>query len=374
MGSGQDVLYRLFDFNFNPLVIFAVAAAIPHSRKKLEQLSLAFLIIGAYLTINGALEYRGPHALVWPQYIVDPHVGIQFGRTRGSFGSSEILGQALTVCFLFYAHYTARARGVRQSVAGLIMVVATVVIYSTNTRTAWISFGVCLLCLAATRTPMKGVARLFIIVVLIGFFSGLTTHFSFWQPATLFTRRQNTIDYRRVNDLTTWAMGKANPVFGVGFGNFRNEWRQYFQPIPGVGIRDLEDGNHNTFLGIFAEIGLVGLIPFLLLFGLMFRTALTVYKDGERPEREFAMVFMLVVIVYIAGGMVGDYRSGAFFNTVLYLLFGTVQGIVAQGALASSRWQRLTASDFGTVRGIFAPVPGYARRPSGPAGAGRLAR
>src|SRR5262245_25958395 len=36
MGSGSDVLYRLFDFNYNPFILFILAKSIPHSRKKLE--------------------------------------------------------------------------------------------------------------------------------------------------------------------------------------------------------------------------------------------------------------------------------------------------------------------------------------------------
>jgi O-antigen ligase len=337
VGAGSSVLYRLVDFNYSPFIIFAVAMAIPHSRKKLEVVCFAFLAIGAYLTINGMFEYRGPHALVWPRYILDPHVGIQFERTRGSFGSSEILGQALTVCFLFYALYTTRVTGMKLYASMLLMLLTVVVIYATGTRTGWVSFGLCVACLAMTRSKMNRVARLFIVLVLLGFFGGLTTHFSFWEEATLFSRRQNTVDYRRVNDLTTLEMAKANPVFGIGFGNFRNQWREYFRPIPGTGIRDLADGNHNTFLGIFAEVGLLGLIPYLMLFGFMVKAALRVYRGGERREREFATVFLLVVLTYVAGGTVGDYRSGPFFNTVLFLLFGTVQGIPSLMAPALSR-------------------------------------
>src|SRR5437667_2502222 len=89
MGTGSRVFFSLFDFNYNPLTVFILAKSIPHGRKKLESLSFAFLAVGAYLAINGAFEHFGLEALLWPKYILDPHVGIQFGRTRASFASSE---------------------------------------------------------------------------------------------------------------------------------------------------------------------------------------------------------------------------------------------------------------------------------------------
>jgi O-antigen ligase len=361
MGTGSDVLYRLFDFNYNPFVIFLFAKNIPHSRHKLELLSLAVVTLGAYLAINGVFEYRGPQVLVWPKYILDPHAGIQFGRTRGSFGSSEILGQVLTVTFLFYSFYTTFATGMKLYASYLIMIVTPVVIYATNTRTGWISFGFCLVILAVTKTKMKRAARLFIAVVLLGFFGGVTTHFSFWENATLFSRRQNTVNYRRVNDLTTFEMGKVNPTFGIGFGNFKSQWRKYFQPIEGTGITDLEDGNHNTFLGLFAEVGLVGLIPYLVLFYYMFQAGLRVYRKGDVLDREFSLVFLLVVTVYILGGTVGDYRSGPFLNTVLYLLFGTVVGIEMRAELPTERLQAAAPAGAkpGSGRGFVTAGPGY---------------
>jgi hypothetical protein len=56
MGRGAVDYYRLFDFNYNPLIIFVLAKSIPHSQKKLESVSFAFLAVGAYLAINGVFE------------------------------------------------------------------------------------------------------------------------------------------------------------------------------------------------------------------------------------------------------------------------------------------------------------------------------
>jgi O-antigen ligase len=335
MGTGSEVLYRLFDFNYNPLIIFLLAKTIPYNRNNLEFLTRGFLVVGAYLAINGIFERFGPHALVWPRYILDSSIGIQFGRTRGSFASSEALGQALAVCFLFYAFYVTRVKGMKLFCAYLLILVTSVVIYATNQRAAWISFGLCLIVLGTTKTDMKRISRLFLGVAFVAFLSGAGTHFSFWDE-TLFSRRQNTVSYRKVNFRTAIEMGKAHPLFGIGFGNFKNEWPKYFRP-EGSDVRDLEDGNHNTFLGIFAEIGLIGLILYLIIFYYMLRAGLRVYIKGGEFERQFALVFLLVVVVYMFGGNFSDYRSGQFFNTSLYLLFGMVAAIEVHLASASQQ-------------------------------------
>jgi putative inorganic carbon (hco3(-)) transporter len=327
-------LYYLFDFIYCPFVVFVLIKSIPQSTKKLETLSSAFLFVGAYLAINGTFEHFGPHALVWPQYIFDGRIGSQFERTRGSFASAEALGAALAVTFLFYALYATRAKGDKAYWAYLMLLMTAGVIYTTNQRSAWLIFAACLALLAISKSEMNRVARIFLGIVLLGFISGAATHFSFWGE-TLFSKRQETVDYRYVNFLTTWAMGAAHPIFGVGFGNFWM-WPQYFRPVEGIGIPDLTDGNHNTFLGLFAEVGLAGLIPYLLIFYQMLRVGLRVYAAEEGINREFSVIFLLVMVGFVIGANFSDYRSGPFHNTVLFVLFGTVAAMDERRRLAAA--------------------------------------
>jgi hypothetical protein len=183
---------------------------------------------------------------------------------------------------------------------------------------------------------MKVTARGLICVVLLGFLSGIGSHFSFWTNRTLFSRRQNTIDYRKVNVLINLEMGMANPIFGVGYGNWSEEWYKYFHAIKGYDIPDLTDGNHNTFLGRFAELGFIGLILYLMIFYHMFRIGLRVYRKSEGYERGFSLIFLLILISYIIGASFSDYRNSPFLNITLFLLFGAVAGIEEQMASRTS--------------------------------------
>ena len=57
-------------------------------------------ILGAYLGLTVLFEMAGPHALVWPRYILDLDYGIHFGRGRGPFADAVANGFGLYVCAL----------------------------------------------------------------------------------------------------------------------------------------------------------------------------------------------------------------------------------------------------------------------------------
>jgi len=227
---------------------------------------------------------------------------------------------------LFYAISVTRVQGLRLGWSALMLAATTVVIYATNQRAAWISFAVCLGVLAiVAQRPVRRVARSLVLVGLLVFLSGMTSHLS--MDRTLFSQRQQTVHERWVNNLTTFDMGLANPLFGVGYGNFKTLWPKYFHHGVYDDVVDLEDGNHNTFLGLFAEAGLAGLVPFVLVLYHMFRLGFRVYRKTKGFEHAFTLIALLAGASYMIGANFSDYRNAQFCNTTLYLLFGIVAAI-----------------------------------------------
>jgi len=335
--KGYDHLTRLFDFIYIPFLVFLIVSCIPHSPKKIELLSFALLVLGAYLAINGVFEYLRLNALVWPKYILDPNVGTQFGRIRGSFAGSEALGGALIVTFLFHVLRSTRVQGGTRVWLSLMTLVTAGVIYTTNQRSIWLCFALCVIVLAVVKNRMRRIAVVMICATCLAFFGGVASKFSVTE-GTLFSKRQETVDYRLVNYLTLLEMSKANPIFGVGWGNFKTEWPKYVQFIPGIDIGPgLTDGNHNLFLGLLAEVGLVGLLLYLLIFYYMFRSGLRVFRRATGLEREFALIFLLVLSSYLFRGNFGDHRYYRFDNTVLFLFFGMIAGIETHMAFTTAR-------------------------------------
>src|SRR5208283_3542636 len=201
-------LTTLFNLIVYPFALYFLVKKTRYRARKTIWLLRAMVCIGSYLAFTASFEHYGINALVFPKYIVDPHVGIQFGRARGPMVGSNPMGEWLVVVVLITAMLGGKSFGIQ--------------------------------------------SRLIIMVVLVAFFVGAGSKFSF-SGQTLFTRRLNTIDYRLSNNETTFNMGMANPLTGVGYGSFFSNWERYFGYKEKQLTVDLTDGNHNTFLGLFAD-------------------------------------------------------------------------------------------------------------------------
>lgn len=124
-----------------------------------------------------------------------------------------------------------------------------------------------------------------------------------------------------------WRMAKANPVEGVGAGNFRNSAKEYLLQ-PGALTRsdqillDTPQVAHNTYLGVLAELGVVGLGLFLTLIGFSLVSSLRAARNfrirddigGEALARAFA--------VALVGVLAADFFISQELNKQLWLLLG----------------------------------------------------
>ncbi len=82
----KDPFFALLDYlGIVPFALFWVApAAFPGPRER--RILLTTLVgVGLYLGATAFFETIGPSALVFPRYIMDPSVGIHWGRARGPF-------------------------------------------------------------------------------------------------------------------------------------------------------------------------------------------------------------------------------------------------------------------------------------------------
>jgi hypothetical protein len=107
---------------------------------------------------------------------------------------------------------------------------------------------------------------------------------SFWKPFLY----GSTIDYRGDYWRAGWKMTVQNPIFGVGFDGYRDNYRQ-FRDLPAV-LRpqgeNLNDSAHNVFLDISSSGGFPLLFLYLLLIALTIYSALRVLikSDGYKSN------------------------------------------------------------------------------------------
>ena len=109
-----------------------------------------------------------------------------------------------------------------------------------------------------------------------------------------------------------WRMVEQNPVEGVGIGNFPVSSVHYLLQPGAIGRGDVIIGTpkdtHNTFLEIWAEAGLVGLILFLSMVGLCLQSTLRAMRIFAR-QRDIPME-MIARAVFVA---LAGFLAAAFF-------------------------------------------------------------
>ncbi|MFN0088098.1 MAG: O-antigen ligase family protein [Blastocatellia bacterium] len=110
--------------------------------------------------------------------------------------------------------------------------------------------------------------------------------------------------------------------------------------------KDEEAGRalHNSYLEIFGDLGLPGLLLLLvILFRIATKAAVLVQNRGEYLERNINAVF---ISIFIAGSTNAFFESWMFSvgNLTSLIYWGAVTGVVARWAWRSREW-RATASD-----------------------------
>jgi O-antigen ligase len=322
--EGLKWLTTLFNLIVYPFGVYLVAKRTRVDITKIVWLLRAIVCIGVYLALTASFEHFGVNALVFPKYIMDPNVGIQFGRARGPMVGSNPMGEWLVVVYLAICLLMPFARKVsRVLLYGLILLV-TMGIYFTLTRGVWVSFAIVVILTAMSGGKFGTQSRVIILLVLVSFFVGVGSKFSF-QGETLFSKRQNTIDYRMSNNETTYKMGMANFLTGVGYGKFMSNWAKYFGSKEKELTVDLTDGNHNTYLGLFADLGFPGVALYVTLFGFVLKDCIRIRKSvGLRSGfgRNLALSSIGLVAVTLWEAMSGDMRFDPTLNTVTFLFVG----------------------------------------------------
>lgn len=142
-----------------------------------------------------------------------------------------------------------------------------------------------------------------------------------------------------------WRMVEANPVLGVGAGNFASSSVHYLLE-PGTIMRpdfivDNPKVAHNTYLEVLAELGVVGLVLFLALIGSALATMLKAARlFAARGDREME-VLARAVLIALVGFLTAAFFGSREFSNQLWLLLSLGPALLG---LARSEFGELSSS------------------------------
>jgi O-antigen ligase len=328
-----SVHYRLIGgYWFAFAMFFLVLHAI--SRERDIMLLLAFLFgVGLYLTFTGWCEHFEIWSLVFPRYIADPTVGIHWGRVRGPFLVSATMGLALSFCFFSNIVFARRLPGPWRLPVWVATLLMLPPIFWTQTRSVWLGFLLGAVIWVAfnrrqrSRTATVAVLAALAIVVLAFNFE----NFSSSQRARGGVTDVEPVYLRLGLAMITWDMFTDSPLLGVGFGHFRDVAPGYARDVASPYYQFASPAmEHNSFLSILADTGLVGLGLYLGLLFALVKISIRLYRKlpDDRAGifgRDVIILYWVLTAVYLADAMFRETSVHPFTNS---LFFG-ISGIIA---------------------------------------------
>jgi O-antigen ligase len=330
--SGFDTIalatvhYRLIGGYWFPFIVFALLLHAIRTDLDVRRLLIFFFILGLYLTFTGWAEQFKVWSIVWPGFIADATKGIHWGRVRGPFLASPIMGLALVYIF-FNNLVLARMNGpLYRTVCHLAAWATLPVIFWTQTRSVWLAMVV-----ASTLwvwLSRRGTSRaIWLSLILAVTITGAAYN---WRNITSARREVGGVTslepiYVRLGlVLITWDMFKEHPLVGVGFGHFRDYAVQYANnpssPYYAFASSSME---HNNFLSILAECGLVGLVLYVWLLLAMLKTSLRLYRrlpptGSELISRDVVVLYWVLFANFFIDAMFRETSVSPFANALFF--------------------------------------------------------
>lgn len=162
-----------------------------------------------------------------------------------------------------------------------------------------------------------------------------------------------------------WRMVQAHPAHGIGVGQFQSSAVHYLIE-PGTILRsdliiDTPKVAHNSYLHVLAEMGVIGLIPFLLILGFSLRCTLMAAHAFERRRDVGMELIARALFVGLVGILSADFFFSGQFSKQLWLLLGLGPALLAMAHRPAEADEESTAG--GAPVGPLAP----ARLEPGPA-------
>jgi O-antigen ligase len=192
-------------------------------------------------------------------------------------------------------------------------VAVTIGIGMSASRGAWLAFGAAFVAvnLGQSRRGALVFVTLILVLALVGALGGfrllpagitqrLTSFLPFVGVSDVRTIEVTDANYASLERLAFWQaaldMWRARPWLGIGIGNYQAAYPQFSLPKWRMDLGHA----HNYYLNIAAESGLIGLLAYLLLWGVAtWQTARTLYKARD-PYIRALTLGALGVLVHVS--------------------------------------------------------------------------
>ncbi|HTD09264.1 MAG TPA: O-antigen ligase family protein [Solirubrobacteraceae bacterium] len=336
--SETGFLALLDQFGVVPFAMFLLAPAI-FSGDRERQLLLATLVgLGAYLGLTAIFESLGPHALVFPHYIVQVDSQLSGERTGGPFQASIAEGLATFSCAVAATMAFVQWRGQRKQLfAAVVAPLCLFGSFLTLERGVWLGAGAAIVVTAAaTRTGRRWLPAGVVVAVLLAG-AVLVAIPSLEHKASTRAHDATTVWAREDQISAGLRMLAAKPLLGFGWNRYESDSLEYFREsasypmegyaLGGFGVPGKPLPLHETYLAYAVELGLVGAL--LWLATLLWGVGQALRGSASASLRPWKLGLLAVTTCFLVIGVVNPYQA-PFPMLLLWVWAGVALGGVPQ--------------------------------------------
>lgn len=268
--------YRLYDRVFIPMCLYLIARLSIASKRDFERLVAVAGFVCVMQALTGLISWVRPDILPlgWRS-----QVG---ARTIGSLINTSTYTSTLIFCGLLLLIAALRQRrGFVRTLYLALFALALGFTFLSFSRASWLGALLVLLGLIFLYPAFMArlgliAAPLLTIILSIGVFS----HYMEWASERLYSEdsKGSALD-RLPAFVAALRMFEAKPLFGWGYQNFERYDRRFQGRVLDLGNDNKDHANHNAYLTILAEQGLIGL-------GLYIATPLLLLARSLRVQRQ----------------------------------------------------------------------------------------
>lgn len=329
----RSTQFALLDRTVMPFLMFLVGPLVFSTAARRDLLLKGLTVMGLYLSVTAVLELFLPQ-LVFPRYIVDPEVGMHFGRARGPFAGAEAMAMTLAVCM--GAALLLVGRQIRRwSTLGLVVApLALFGVVLTGTRSAWLGV-VAGIVIALVLSPSL---RRWIPAMLVAGASAVVAATIFLPSLVQSVFERSTANgpiYDRLssNAAAFRVLGDL-PLTGIGWRRFYPHGAEWARQSDSLPMNNAVIEVHSVILSRAAELGLPAVVVFLLIIVLgPVRSALPARPIPGHPDLPgWRVLSGYVVAVWLIAGLFGP-LSNPMPNYSVWLIAGVASwGLITWAA------------------------------------------
>lgn len=336
--------YRFLEPLLLPVILYFLLLASMRNEKHILAALIPLVIYGWYALYIGYLQYaairgwEGARAFIWPDYINMPqwgsHYGIHFDRARGAYAMSNPQAVLLIQLLFIDLFLLRRVRGPMKVIIVAQAIMIPPAVFFTGLRSAYIAL---LCCLAvwfvwAGRKRLGTVKMAMVALVLVIGAAVMWENLLQRDRARGGLAQVRETEARIILAKQALEIARERPLTGVGFGHFL-DYQLALNRDPGNPEANVFNvlTQHNLFLAIWSETGIIGLFLIVTIFVLLFRQSLQLYRrlptiNGGWVSRDLVIVCWIAMLNYLINAMfvdpLWDPATNALFWGFMALIVG----------------------------------------------------